>query len=116
MVTIRWYGMDLWSYGAEKQIHFDKACQICANISLSKQFTLVMQELTNKLQRYLNQRFMLDSDQVKYDGGGDVDGRGGDGDGDDDGGGGDGGDVVAGVVMVVMVMMVMTRMMMSMSR
>ena len=27
-------------------------------------FTLVMQELTNKLQRYLNQRFMLDSDQV----------------------------------------------------
>ena len=25
-----------------------------------------MQELTNKLQRYLNQRFMLDSDQVNY--------------------------------------------------
>ena len=30
-----------------------------------KIFTLEMQELTNKLQRYLNQRFMLDSDQVE---------------------------------------------------
>ena len=93
--------MDLWvSYGAEKQIHFDKACQICANISLSKQFTLVMQELTNKLQRYLNQRFMLDSDQVKYDGGGDVDGV----------------VMVVRMMMGVVVMVVMTRMMMTISR
>ena len=75
------------SYGAEKQIHFDKACQICANISLSKQFTLVMQELTNKLQRYLNQRFMLDSDQVKYGDDDSSDDDGGDDDGDDDDGG-----------------------------
>ena len=36
----------------------------------------IMQELTNKLQRYLNQRFMLDSDQVKYGGGCDDDGGG----------------------------------------
>ena len=40
-----------------------------------------MQELTNKLQRYLNQRFMLDSDQVKNYG--DEDEEEEDDDGDD---------------------------------
>ena len=53
-----------------------------------KIFSLVMQELTNKLQRYLNQRFMLDSDQVENSGDdGDDDGADGGGDaqdGDDD--------------------------------